>query len=114
MLTHLKRDNSNLFQQQYFCSHRIFFSPKFISRLSWIIYRILILICKYILCNITVFIRHKEQFHFVFPRVFLAYTTLKLWASVMVFNVTLKQYVNHIVAIEPSVPEENYGPAASH
>ena len=47
----------------------------------------------------TVFIRHKEQIQFVFPCVFFAYTTLKLWGRVMVFNVTLKQYVNYIVAI---------------
>jgi hypothetical protein len=43
--------------------------------------------------NATFNIRHKEQFQFVFPCVFLAYTTLKLWVRVMMFNVTLKQLI---------------------
>jgi hypothetical protein len=30
---------------------------------------------------------------------FFAYNALKLWVRVMVFNVTLKQYVNYMVAI---------------
>ena len=34
-----------------------------------------------------------------FSHVFFAYNTLKLWVRVMVFNVTLKQYVNYMVAI---------------
>jgi len=53
----------------------------------------------YILCYITVFIYPQIIPKCFFPRVFFAYNTLKLWVRVMVFNVTLKQYVNYMVAI---------------
>ena len=53
----------------------------------------------YILCYITVFICPQIIPKCFFPRVFFAYNTLKLWVRVMVFNVTLKQYVNYMVAI---------------
>ena len=45
-------------------------------------------------------IHSSERIPFCFPpHVFLAYNTLKLWVRAMVLNVTLKQYVNDIVAI---------------
>jgi hypothetical protein len=44
-------------------------------------------------------IPNKTDRHHIIPRVFFAYNTLKLWVRVMVFNVTLKQYVNYMVAI---------------
>jgi hypothetical protein len=40
-----------------------------------------------------------EKSRFYVNRIFFAYNALKLWVRVMVFNVTLKQYVNYVVAI---------------